>query len=329
LVTGAGGFIGANLLRRLLLDGHEVHVFVQNPIEAPVSRGLLHPYWRLDEVWDDIHVHVVNLVDPGVVDREVGKIRPERVFHLAAYGAYSWQEDVARIVGVNLNGTVNLVEACLRAGFDSFVNTGSSSEYGFKDHAPSEDEPAEPNSHYASAKLGATLFCQLTAQSRKVRISTLRLYSIYGPWEEPSRFIPSLAVRGIQGELPPLVDPDVARDFVFVDDAVSAYMLASEKAEPGEIFNVGTGRQTTIREAVEVARRVLSVRAEPKWGTMPNRSWDTNCWVSNSAKLRSRLDWAPSVSFEDGFRLTTEWLRGKPGLMSLYMRGVVLGEKTG
>lgn len=328
LVTGASGFIGANLVRRLLVDGHEVHVFVLNPLDTPPMKGLLHPNWRIQEVWDDLHVHAVNLVDPSAVEKAVGDIRAGRIFHLAAYGAYSWQEDVTRITGVNLTGTVNLVEACLRTGFESFVNTGSSSEYGWKDHAPSEDEPAEPNSTYASAKLGATLYCQLTAQAKKARISTLRLYSIYGAWEEPSRLVPSLVVRGLEGGLPPLVDPDVARDFVFVDDAVSAYILASEKAGPGEILNVGTGKQMAIGEVVDIARRVLAIRDMPEWGTMPNRAWDTRCWIANSARIRGKLGWNPSTSFEEGFRLTVEWLRGKPGMLELYKRGVNTGEKS-
>ena len=329
MVTGSAGFIGANLVRRLLADGHEVHVLLLHPLETPPAKPGIHPNWRLDGVRDDLRVHIASLEDSGAVREAVSGIKPERIFHLAAYGAYSWQDDVKRIVGVNLAGTVNLLEACLRTDFESFVNTGSSSEYGLKDHAPAEDEPAEPNSHYASAKLGATLFCQLTAQSRKARISTLRLYSVFGPWEEPSRFVPTLAVKGLAGVLPPLVDPDVARDFVYVDDAVSAYLLASEKAEPGEIFNVASGTQVTIRDAVATARRVLSIGAEPEWGTMPNRAWDTRSWVGNSAKLRARLGWSPATGFEGGFRKTAGWLGENPGMLELYRGSISSGEKSG
>jgi dolichol-phosphate mannosyltransferase len=329
LLTGAAGFIGANLARRLLADGHEVHVLVLQHHSTAPAPGRLHPHWRLADIWDSLQVHVASLADAGAVAKAVEGIRPERVFHLAAYGAYSWQDNAAEIIRVNLAGTVNLVEACLRTGFESLVNTGSSSEYGLKDHAPSEDEPADPNSPYASAKLGATLYCGLTARSNNVRISTLRLYSVYGPWEEPSRLVPTLAVRGLEGKLPPLVEPGVARDFVFVDDVVSAYLLASEKAGPGEVFNVGTGTQVTIAQAVEAARRVLSIKAAPEWGTMPNRSWDTTSWVANSAKLKGKLGWNTSVDFEGGFRLTADWLRGTPGMPELYRRGAVDGEKTG
>src|SRR5262249_24369371 len=150
-------------------------------------------------------LHEAPLEDPAAVVR---RVRPEWVFHLAAHGAYSSQTDVRQILQTNVLGTAALVEACLETGFEAFVDTGSSSEYGFTDHAPAEDEAPEPNSHYAVAKASATLFCRHTARSRHVHIPTLRLYSVYGPWEEPTRLIPTLLVRGLDGTLPPLVDPD-------------------------------------------------------------------------------------------------------------------------
>src|SRR5262249_61166404 len=108
-------------------------------------------------------------------------------FHLAAHGAYSWETDLDRTVATNVVGTMNLVRAGLRGGFDAFVNAGSSSEYGFKRRAPREQEWVEPNSHYAVAKVAATHFCRLTAIRERAKIATLRLYSVYGPSEEPNR----------------------------------------------------------------------------------------------------------------------------------------------
>ena len=93
-------------------------------------------------------------------------------------------------------------------GVETFVNTGSSSEYGLKDHPPAEDESVEPNSIYAAAKAAATMLCQQAAASDGMNVSTLRLYSTYGPWEDPNRLIPALAVEGLRGEFPPLVAPD-------------------------------------------------------------------------------------------------------------------------
>jgi nucleoside-diphosphate-sugar epimerase len=215
---------------------------------------------------------------------------------------------------------VNLVEAGLRAGFAAFVNAGSSSEYGFKDHAPSEREWLEPNSHYAVSKAAATHVCRYTAQTRGVAIRTLRLYSVYGPWEEPARLMPTLVARGLRGELPPLVDPGIARDYVYADDVSDAFVRAAATSgqEPGAVYNVGSGVQTALGDVVEVARRVLGVAAEPSWGTMEARRWDTSIWVSDPRAIERALGWRAQRSFEDGFRRLVEWLRSEPSLLRRY-----------
>jgi dolichol-phosphate mannosyltransferase len=200
------------------------------------------------------------------------------------------------------------------------VNTGSSSEYGFQDHPPAETEPLEPNSHYAITKVAATLFCRYTARSSGAHIPTLRLYSVYGPYEEPTRLLPTLLVRGLRGALPPLVDPDVARDYVYVGDVVDAYLLAATvpNQEVGAIYNVGSSSQTTLREVVDLARRSLGITAAPRWGTLPNRQWDTTVWVADTQRVRSALGWQPRHSLERGFQQFVAWYHAHPALHAHY-----------
>ena len=309
ILTGASGFVGANLARRLLHDGHELHLFLRRN----------HHLWRIAAIQNDVQLHETDLSDEESLVRIVESIRPEWIFHLAAYGAYSTQTDLRRMVWTNILGTMNLVQACLKTGFEAFVNTGSSSEYGFKDHAPAEDESLEPNSPYAVTKASATLFCRHIARSRQVHLPTLRLYSIYGPYEEPSRLIPTLIVHGLNCKLPPLVSPETARDFVYVDDVVEAYLLAATQSsfeEYGAVYNVGSGIQTTLREVVEVARRVMNIEDEPEWGSMPARQWDTQVWISDSSKIRNALGWQPRFTLEQGLRATINWLKENPTLLN-------------
>ena len=299
LVTGGTGFVGANLVRRLLRDGHAVHLLVRPE----------HAAWRIEEIRCDVRLHQLDLSDAQAVSKAVEEIKPEWIFHLAAHGAYSWQADIAQIFQTNLLGTIRLVEACLKTGFESFIHTGSSSEYGFKDHAPGETEGLEPNSHYAVAKASATLYCRYTAQARKANLTTLRLYSAYGPYEEANRLMPTLIRHGLRGEWPPLVSPDTARDYVYVEDVCDACILAAQTArrEFGAVYNVGTGTQTTLREVTEIARDVLGIKAEPQWGTMPARIWDTAIWQADSHKTQAELDWRPRHSFEAGFSSMVAW----------------------
>lgn len=312
IVTGATGFVGANLARRLLRDGHEVHLLVRAGYQP----------WRIEEIRGDVHLHEVQLHEIESVTCVIDQIRPDWIFHLAVYGAFSSQTNQLHLVQTNIRGTINLVQACLKTGFEAFVNTGSSSEYGFKDHPPAETEVLEPNSLYAASKAAATAYCRQTAQERNVHLPTLRLYSVYGPYEDPTRLISTLIVRGLQGELPPLVGPETSRDFVHVDDVVEAYLLAAThpSQEPGAIYNVGTSVQTTVREAVAVARQALEIPAEPCWGTMPARSWDTSVWVSDNRKISKELAWTPRYNFLRGFTATVEWFRAHPELLPLYRR---------
>jgi UDP-glucose 4-epimerase len=303
LVTGASGFVGSCLVRRLLRDGHEVHVLLQ-----PEHQG-----WRLQEVRREIVVHAASLEDEAGVLRCMREVRPNWVFHLAAYGAYSQQADVSKIYRTNVLGTVHLVQAALASEVQVVVNTGSSSEYGFKDHAPSEDEVVEPNSDYAVSKVSATLFCQFTARKYATRIPTLRLYSVYGPYEEPSRFVATLVAKGLRGELPPLVDGKIARDFVFVDDVCDAYVTVAKAQgeEPAAIYNVGSGRQTTIADAVAVARELFAIADEPRWGAFEKRSWDTSIWVADPRKMQRELGWKATTTLRDGLARTAEWLKSR------------------
>ncbi|MHB1774012.1 MAG: NAD-dependent epimerase/dehydratase family protein, partial [Acidimicrobiales bacterium] len=239
-ITGAGGFVGACLARRLLQEGHRVDVAVR-----PAS-----DHWRLEEIAADIAVHEFDLRDAAAVRHAVERAKPDWIFHCAAHGAYSWQKDARGIFETNVLGTVNLLDACKGRDLKALVHAGSSSEYGLKDHAPSEEEIPEPNSDYAVAKAATTMLCRERALRDGVHIVTLRLYSVYGPWEDPRRLLPTLVVHGLRGELPPLVARETARDFVHIDDVCDAFLLSA--CAPGtagcDIYNVGSGRQTTLAE---------------------------------------------------------------------------------
>jgi dolichol-phosphate mannosyltransferase len=164
------------------------------------------------------------------------------------------------------------------------------------------------------------------AQSRKIPAVTLRLYSVFGPYEEPSRLMPSLIVHGMAGRYPPLVDPRVARDYVYVEDVVEAYRLAvTGDHEPGAVYNVGTGVQTTLGELVTLARTVFALPGEPPWGSMPNRSWDSTTWQADSRKIEA-IGWRPQGSLETGFQRFVEWFRKEPWRPEHYRRHLSLDE---
>jgi nucleoside-diphosphate-sugar epimerase len=299
MVTGAGGFVGANLVRRLLAGGHDT-VAVVHPA---------HFAWRLAGLSDDVELAEVQLADAPAVEAAIRDLHPDAVFHLAAHGAYSWQQDLDAMLAVN----VHAMESILRAA-------GSSSEYGLKDHAPAEDENVEPNSYYAVTKVAATHLSRLAAARYGQTAVTLRLYSVYGPWEEPGRLMPNLVARALENALPPLVGPDTARDFVWVDDVCDAFILAAtaEFDDPGAVLNVASGFQTTLRSLVGLARECFGVAKEPEWGTMDQRGWDTNVWVGDPRAAESSIGWRATTPLPTGLRQMGEWMQAHPEVGERY-----------
>jgi nucleoside-diphosphate-sugar epimerase len=316
LVTGATGFVGANLARRLLEDGHEVHLTLR-PGHKP---------WRLDAIRSDVQLHEAAVEDRPRVGSVFDAVRPEWVFHLAVHGAYSSETDVEQMLRTNVLGTASVLAAAQAVGCESFVNAGTSSEYGFKDHAPDESEALEPNSDYAVTKASATMYCRHVARRTGARIVTLRLYSAYGPWEEPTRLIPTIAVRGLDGRLSNLASPDIARDFVYVDEVVDAFIAAAQRdTEPGAIFNIATGVQTTLADVVDVVRAELGVRDQPIWGSMRDRAWDTSVWVGNGSRAADGLGWSPTRTFREGLLEFVDWLRADTARLDFYRQRIADG----
>jgi dolichol-phosphate mannosyltransferase len=311
LITGATGFVGANLVHRLVSDGHDCHLILRPE----------HNDWRLKPIQKQVSYHILDMRDKVALKECLASARPEWIFHLAANGAYSWQNNPDEIFSTNLLLLNNLLEVGAETGFRAFVNAGSSSEYGFKNHPPSEDDAAEPNSYYAIAKVAATHLCKYLAKSKSLPIVTLRLYSVYGPYEDAGRLIPTIVREGLQGRLPVLVSPEVARDYVYVDDVCQAFLNAATKlstsqgnnGEPGAIFNIGSGKQTSVREVVEIAKNLMKIQAEPQWGTMENRQWDTSTWVGNVGKAKAQLGWQAQMTFVEGLEKTIAWTRERHG----------------
>src|SRR5665213_445980 len=175
-VVGASGFIGAKLffsLSRLRPDVYAVSPFIE------ASWRLLHsPYPNR------ISLDVTQANEVAAV---ISQYRPRTLFNLSAYGAYERQIETERIHAVNYTGTLNLVQALLETGCDAFVQAGSSSEYGLNCAGPAENGPLEPNSDYAVSKAASGYLMQYYGRLRGLPTAHLRLYSIYGPWEERDR----------------------------------------------------------------------------------------------------------------------------------------------
>jgi nucleoside-diphosphate-sugar epimerase len=302
LVTGGAGFVGSCVIHELLAQGRRVHAVLRDPARAWRLRG------PLEAADDRLVVHRADLTDAEATREAVRAARPAAVLHLAAHGAYESQADAEQILRTNVLGTYNLLKASAGAGVKAFVNTGSSSEYGLKTEPMREGDRPEPNSIYAVAKAAQTHLCSLAARRRPMGVVTYRLFSVYGPWEEPTRLMPTLLRRARAGLPLEMVGPDVARDFVYVDDVVEALLdLPAAARLRGDVINLGTGVQTSLREVVEAVLEVTGARPEVRWGAMPPRQWDTDRWCADVSLARLLLGWVPRHTLRQGLARMAAW----------------------
>ena len=298
LITGASGFIGSILLRKL----------VQKKIKKNIILRKQSNTWRINDLLDKTEIHYSDLSNVNQLITTIKKIKPQIVYHLATNGAYSDQKNANQIIQTNIMGTWNLLQACNKTNYELFVNTGSSSEYGFKKYAMRETDTLKPASYYAVTKCTQTLLCSHIAKQENRPIVTIRPFSVYGPYENPNRLFPTLLKSLLFGKEMDLVSPSIVRDQIYVDDIINAYLKISRlKKYPGEIFNIGTGVQSTIKQVVNAATKITGKMIKFNWGKMKSRSWDTNVWVADISKARTLLRWKPKITLEEGIRKNWNW----------------------
>jgi UDP-glucose 4-epimerase len=299
LVTGGAGFIGSHIVDALLAAGHDVAVV------DDLSRG------QRSQVAPAARLHVVDIRDAalhGVLRDE----RPEVVFHQAA------QIDVRRSLaeplldtGINVMGTVNLLQGCVDAGVRRVVFASSGGAmYGDTEVIPTpEEHPALPASLYGAAKACGEVYGGVFAQLYGLEFVSLRYANVYGPRQDPhgEAGVVAIFVRKLLAGEAPVVNGDGAqtRDYVYVGDVVAANLLAASGTVAA--YNIGTGRETDVNALCASLREACGAAVDAVHGPAKPGEQRRSCLDASRAKRLLR--WEPSVSLEDGLGRTVRWFR--------------------
>jgi UDP-glucose 4-epimerase len=301
LVTGATGFIGSHLTRRLVREGARVHILARKKDAA----------WRIADLIDQLTVWEADLTDFASLQQRLYRFPVQVIFHLAGRVdvTRSW-DPVQPLIQNNIVGTVNLLMALKDAGFESFLYPGTSEEYGNTAPPLCETDRESPISPYSFSKLSATAFCQMAAKTFDLPITVLRLFPTYGPYQEGSMLIPAAIREFLAGREFRMTHGEQRRDFIYVDDVVEAFLriAACEKAR-GEVFNVGSGVPRKVRDVIDIITKQIGKECAVLRGAIPCRKGEGDECYSNNQKLLDVIGWAPKVPLEEGLPLTVAWYK--------------------
>jgi NDP-hexose 4,6-dehydratase len=304
LVTGAGGFMGSHLTERLLDDGAKVTAVVrrtsqQTPRPLPVNLA-----GRTDE---GLAYLALDLAGPSAVD-QLNAQDAKMWFHLAAdaYVPASFSQPSA-VVTNNVMSTVNLLQAALVAQPDLVVVVSSSEVYGHNDDPISEQSPLRPTTPYAASKLAAEQLAMSYQRSFSLPVVVVRPFNCYGPRHRYD-VIPLFISGALRGE--PLIvngDGDQTRDFTYVSDTVQALVRIAQLAEPGEVFNVGTGQDTSVLRVAQLVRELSGSSSDIRH--VERRLGEVQRMCSNPRAVTEATGWRAEVSLEEGLRRTIDVAR--------------------
>ncbi|OGR87023.1 MAG: hypothetical protein A3A86_08105 [Elusimicrobia bacterium RIFCSPLOWO2_01_FULL_60_11] len=311
LITGATGFIGMNLARELLSRGGSVHALKRkssDPRRVRELEGFAKGKGRLT-------LHDAELTDFAAVSGVVQTVRPRTVFHLAARADTSLSmENALACFQDNISATYVLLEALKGMNIRSLVFASSTEVYGKLPVPFRETQTIRPPSPYGLSKAAAEEICFYFVRNHGLPVSIARIAVCYGPYMKGPRFMSNLfkaCTAKAKGPELKFASAGQTRDFVHVDDIVSALIAASErKAARGEIFNLGLGKSHTVKQLVETACKLARFTPKMRWGVLPEPVHVNKVWKTGIGKAKKLLGWSPEVGLEEGLLDTLDHFRG-------------------
>lgn len=324
LVTGAGGFIGSHLVEALVRAGAQVRAFFH--YGAVGDRGLLE--FAAPEILEAVQAIHGDLRDAETISQATEGV--ECIFHLGALVGIPYSYRSPRdVVETNVVGTLNVLLAARGQGVSRVVHTSTSEVYGSARFVPiTEEHPLVGQSPYAASKIGADQLAVSFHRSFGLPVSIVRPFNTYGPRQSTRAIIPTLISQAVAGEVVRLGSLTPTRDFNYVTDTAAGFLrVAESEAAVGETFNLGTGRETSIGQLVDLVseinrRRGRTLRVEQDAQRLRPTASEVDRLLADASKARQICGWSPEVPLEVGLQRVFDWIEAHPDLYPADTYGV-------
>ena len=312
LVTGGAGFIGSHVVERLLRAGHAVWVLddLNHFYDPAIKQRNLRELEALGKPFIFVQV---DLTDRARLDEVLGGVKFDQIIHLAARaGVRPSLQEPALYQRVNVEGTVNLLEAARLNGVKKITIASSSSVYGVNAKVPfSEADPIfSAISPYAASKLACEALGHVYHHIYGMDVVMLRFFTVYGPRQRPDLAIHKFAELITRGKpIPVFGDGRTARDYTFVTDTVDGIIACTQREFGYEVFNLGEAQTVPLSYLIELLEKALGAKAQIN--RQPPQPGDVPITFANIAKAREKLGYAPRVKIEEGIPKFVEWFLRK------------------
>lgn len=294
LVVGGTGFIGRAIVESALNQNFTVTVLSKNPAPA----------------MENVEYMVADIADRGALFVQLSDKHFDYVINLGGYVDHSrYAEGGDLVYTTHFLGVKNLVDCLLDSPIKTFVQIGSSDEYGNNPAPQQESQREAPFSAYSLAKVSATHFLQTMYQVEGFPAVVLRPFLVYGPGQSAQRFLPQIIQNCLKDRAFPVSKGEQLRDFCFIDDFVNAVFLTLDNNNAfGQAINVSSGQPVAIKEVVEKVMRLTS-GGQPEFGKVPYREGENMSLYADISKAKSLLEWTSKVTLDQGLKETIRWFQ--------------------
>jgi nucleoside-diphosphate-sugar epimerase len=297
LVSGATGFIGSFLIKQLINDGHDVSILVRN----------YSSFTRIADVKGKLRIIAVDYKNLENYKSEILENNPELFFHLGWFGVENTFHNDDDMISINIRTSMSLCKIILKSNIKSVIALGSQAEYGPYTCVINENHSTNPTTLYGIAKLSVYNIFNYYLQTQGIRYVWLRLFSSYGPSDNPNWLIPYLINTLAENKSPALTKCEQIWDYIYIDDVISALVTCAFNNNAKGVYNLGSGIGYPLKMVITKIRDMINPAIQLNFGEISYRKNQIMILQADNTKLKIETGWQPFVELKEGLMNTINW----------------------